>query len=139
LNALKVDKSFPDAHYALAQAYVHLGQFSERMPNWRTHRGLAADKLQGANRPWQPAACRRQDRRRAKAGRCRVMAAQPNNPDVHAMLSAIARQAGQKDQALIEIHRALELDPNRAAFHEDLALLQVGRSEPRLLPLWKMS
>ena len=27
-NALKVDKNYPDAHYALAQAYVHLGQFS---------------------------------------------------------------------------------------------------------------
>ena len=55
-----------------------------------------------------------------------VMAAQPNNPDVHALLSAIAVRRGQKDQALIEIQRALELDPNRAAFHEDLALLQSG-------------
>ncbi len=53
-----------------------------------------------------------------------VMAAQPNNPDVHALLSAIAARRGQKDQALIEIQRAIELDPNRAAFHEDLALLQ---------------
>ena len=55
-----------------------------------------------------------------------VMAAQPNNPDVHALLSAIAVRRGQKDQALTEIQRALELDPNRAAFHEDLALLQAG-------------
>src|SRR5580704_15677459 len=28
LNALKVDKDFAPAHYALAQAYEHLGQFS---------------------------------------------------------------------------------------------------------------
>jgi Tfp pilus assembly protein PilF len=26
-NALKVDKGYPDAHYELAQAYLHLGQF----------------------------------------------------------------------------------------------------------------
>jgi len=55
-----------------------------------------------------------------------VMAAQPNNPDGHALLSAIAVKRGLRDQALIEIHRALELEPNRAAFHEDLALLQAG-------------
>jgi len=54
------------------------------------------------------------------------MAAQPNNPDGHALLSAIAVKRGLRDQALIEIHRALELEPNRAAFHEDLALLQAG-------------
>jgi len=28
LNALKVDKDFAEAHYALAQAYEHLGQLS---------------------------------------------------------------------------------------------------------------
>ena len=55
-----------------------------------------------------------------------MMAAQPNNPDVHALLSAIAVRRGEKDQAVIEIQRAIELDPNRAAFHEDLALLQSG-------------
>ena len=27
-NALKIDKGYADAHYALAQTYVHLGQFS---------------------------------------------------------------------------------------------------------------
>ena len=71
LNALKVDKNYPDAHYELAQAYEHLGQF--RRGVWRTgaHRGLAADELQGADRPWQPLARRRQDRRRASTGQCR--------------------------------------------------------------------
>ncbi len=36
-----------------------------------------------------------------------VMAAEPNNPDVHALLSAIARRRGNKDIALDELHRAL--------------------------------
>src|ERR1017187_1786037 len=27
-NALKIDKNFADAHYALAQTYLHLGAFS---------------------------------------------------------------------------------------------------------------
>jgi Flp pilus assembly protein TadD len=54
-----------------------------------------------------------------------VEVAQPNNPGVHALLSAIAFRSGQKDQALIQIHRALELDPRRALFHENLAILQI--------------
>ncbi len=29
LNALKVDKNYPDAHYELAETYEHLGQFNE--------------------------------------------------------------------------------------------------------------
>ena len=125
LNALKVDKNFADAHYALAQAYVHLGQFSAaygelartvdlQPTNYKARIDLGNLLIAGG----------KTDDAQVQANA--VMAAQPNNPDVHAMLSAIAVRRGQKDQALIEIQRALELDPNRAAFHEDLALLQSG-------------
>jgi tetratricopeptide (TPR) repeat protein len=124
-NALKVDKNYPDAHYELAQAYEHLGQFSgaygelartvDLQPtNYKARIDLANILLAGA----------RTDDAQAQANA--VMAAQPNNPDVHALLSAIAVRRGQKDEALIEMHRALALDPNRATFHEDLALLQAG-------------
>lgn len=123
LNALKVDKNFADAHYALAQAYEHLGQFSgaygelmhtvDLQPtNYKARLDLGNLFIAGG----------RTDDAQQQANA--VMAAQPNNPDVHALLFAIAVRRGQKDQALIEIQRAIELDPNRAAFHEDLALLQ---------------
>ena len=125
LNALKVDKNFADAHYELAQAYEHLGQFSgaygelartvDLQPtNYKARLDLGNLLIAGG----------RTDDAQAQANA--VMAAQPNNPDVHALLSAIAVRRGQKDQALIEIQRAMELDPNRAAFHEDLALLQAA-------------
>ena len=124
-NALKIDKNYPDAHYELAQAYVHLGQFSAaygelartvalQPTNYKARIDLGNLLLAGG----------KIDDAQAQANA--VMAAQPNNPDVHAMLGAIAVKRGQKDQALNELHRALELDPNRAAFHEDLALLQAG-------------
>ena len=125
LNALKVDKTFPDAHYALAQAYVHLGQYNaayaeltrtvELQPNNLKARIDLGNLLLAGGKP---------DLAQAQADA--VMAADPNNPDVHAMLSVIAIKKGQKDQALIEINRALALDPNRASFHENLALLQEG-------------
>jgi len=123
LNALKVDKGFPDAHYALSQAYMHLGQYSaaygelshtvELQPaNYKARIDLgnlllAGGKLDDAQK-------------QADA----IKAAQPDNPDLHAMLSAIAVRRGQRDVALTEMNRALELEPSRAAFHEDLALLQ---------------
>jgi Tfp pilus assembly protein PilF len=122
-NALKIDKSYADAHYALAQTYEHLGQFSgaygelvrtvDLQPtNYKARIDLGNLLIAGG----------KTDDAQVQANA--VMAGQPNNPDVHALLSAIAVRRGQKDQALIEIQRALELDPNRAAFHEDLALLQ---------------
>ena len=124
-NALKIDKSYPDAHYELAQTYVHLGQFSAaygelvrtvalQPTNYKARIDLGNLLLAGG----------KTDDAQAQANA--VMAAQPNNPDVHAMLGAIAAKRGQKDQALTEIHRALELEPNRSAFHEDLALLQAA-------------
>jgi tetratricopeptide (TPR) repeat protein len=124
-NAVKIDKSYADAHYELAQAYEHLGQFGaayselgrtvELQPtNYKARIDLGNLLLAGG----------KIDDAQAQANA--VIAAQPDNPDGHALLSAIAGKRGQKDQALIEIHRALELEPNRAAFHEDLALLEAG-------------
>ena len=124
-NALKIDKGYTDAHYRLAQAYEHLGQFNAayaeltvtvalQPTNLNARIDLGNLLLSGGKTDEAEA--------QAKA----VMAAQPNNPDAHALFSAIAIRRGQKSQALSEIQRALELDPNRAAFHQNLALLQAG-------------
>lgn len=126
-NALKVDKSYAAAHYALAQAYEHLSEYGSaygelaRTVNLQPTNYKARIDLGNL----LIAAGRIDD---AQAQASAVMAAQPNNPDVHALLSAIAVRRGQKDQAVIEMQRALELDPSRSAFDDDLALLQ--SSEP---------
>jgi tetratricopeptide (TPR) repeat protein len=123
LNALKVDKSYTEAHYALAQTYMHLGQFSSayaeltrtvdlQPDNYKARIDLGNLLLTGGKID--------DAQKQADA----VMAAQPNNPDLHALLSAIAVRRGHRDVALTEIGRAIELAPNRAAFHEDFALLQ---------------
>jgi tetratricopeptide (TPR) repeat protein len=123
LNALKVDSDFSAAHYELAQTYKHLGQPSEacvelaRTVSLRPRDYEARIELGNLLLASGRAA-------EAQAQADAVMGAQPNNPGAHALLSAIAFRNGQKDQALMEIHRALELDPRRALFHENLALLQ---------------
>jgi Tfp pilus assembly protein PilF len=125
MNALKVDGDFTEAHYELAQTYEHLGEISDA----RAELVRTVD-LQPANYSARVDlgnllfAGGRTDEAKIQADA--VMAEQPDNPGVHALLSAIEVRRGQKDQALIEIRRALELDPNRAAFHDDLAILQAG-------------
>lgn len=123
LNALKVDGDSPEAHYQLAQAYEHMGQFVAAADELgrtvdadpenlsaRIDLGnllLASGRLSMAQE-------------QAKA----VMAKQPDNAAGHALLCAIALRQGKNDIAIAEIKRAIKLDPNRAVFHENLGLLQ---------------
>lgn len=120
-NALKVDKNFAEAHYALAQTYIHMGimnaasgelqkTVSLQPGNIKARIDLGNMLLGGG----------RIDDAQAQASA--ILSTQPNNAEVHALLSRIAFRRGQKDVALAEIHRALELAPNVAEFHETLAL-----------------
>lgn len=126
-NALKIDKNFADAHYALAQTYVHMGSlgaaYGELQKTVHLQPGNTQARIDLGN--MLLAGGKIDD---AQAQGSAAMEAQPNNADVHALLSRIAAQRGQKDVAMIEIHRALELAPNEAALHETLALLEAGDS-----------
>jgi tetratricopeptide (TPR) repeat protein len=126
-NALKIDKNFAEAHYALAQSYLHMGAFSSAFgellrtvdlqpANYKARLDLGSMYLAG-NRPDDA-------QKQADA----VIAGQPDNADGHALLSRIAARRGQKDLAFAEIRRALELAPNEATLHEILALFEVGDS-----------
>ncbi len=124
-NALKIDKNFADAHYALAKTYLHMGAVSAaygellrtvdlQPTNYKARLELGDMLLAGG----------KVDGAQTQAGA--ILAAEPNNADAHALLARIAARRGQKDQALSEIHRALELNPNKADYHDTLALLEVG-------------
>jgi Tfp pilus assembly protein PilF len=122
-NALRIDKNFAEAHYALAQTYLHMGVISssyvELMRTVNLQPGNVKARTDLGN---MLIAGGRMDDAQAQASA--ALSAQPNNADVHALLSRIALRRGQKDLALTEIHRALELAPNEAALYETLALLQ---------------
>ena len=124
-NALKIDKNFGDAYYARSQAYLHMGALSTAYSDLRRtveleptnykaridlgNMSLASGKIDDA-----------------QAQATAVMAAQPTNADVYSLLSRIAAKRGQKDLALTEIHRALDLSPNDSKHHETLALLEAS-------------
>lgn len=124
-NALKLDKNFAEAHYQLAQvdlrlkmyqqAYVELQRAVDLQPsNFDARLGLANLLLVGGKTA--------DAQQQANA----LMASQPNNADLHALLSAIALRSSNKDLALSEMQRAAELDPKRASFHESMALLRAA-------------
>jgi Tfp pilus assembly protein PilF len=124
-NALKIDKNFADAHYALAKTYLHMGAANAasgelqrtvylQPQNYKARTDLGNLLLAGGNVDG------------AQAQAAAVLAAQPDNADVHSLLSRIAARKGQQDVALTEIHRALELAPDKADLHETFALLEMG-------------
>jgi Tfp pilus assembly protein PilF len=124
-NALKIDKNFADAHYALAQVYLHMGAINTaytelrktvdlQPANYKARIDLGNILLAGGKTD------------DAQAQAAAVMAAQPNNADAHSLLSRIAAKRGNKDLAMTEIHRALELAPNEPKLHETLALLKMN-------------
>ena len=126
-NALKIDKNFADAHYALAQSYLHLGALNAAFGELRKSVDLQPDNFKARiDLGNMFLAEGKVDDAQAQADA--ALAAQPDYADVHALLSRIAAKRGQKEIALKEIHRALELAPNEAALHETLALLEVSDS-----------
>jgi tetratricopeptide (TPR) repeat protein len=124
-NALKIDRNFAEAHYALAQTYLHLGAFSASFGELQRTVGLQPGNIKARiDLGNMFLAGGRIDDAQAQASA--AVSAQPNNADVHALLSRIATRRGQKDIAMAEIHRALELAPNESSLHETLALQQAG-------------
>lgn len=124
-NALKIDKNFADAHYALAQTYLHMGALSgafaelQRTVNLQPANVKARIDLGNMN-----LAGSKVDDAQTQANA--ALAAQPDNADVHSLLARIAERRGQKEVAYKEIHRALQLAPNEAALHETLAMFEAA-------------
>lgn len=121
-NALKIDRNYPDAHYALAQVYLRTGQLGAAYSEFQHTVDLDptnfAARIELAN---LLLAGGRIDDAQAQANI--VANARPNSPDLHELLSAIAFKRGDTAKSMDEMRRALALDPNRAAFHDNLAFL----------------
>ncbi len=128
MNALKVDGDFSDAHYELAQVYEHMGQFWAASEELERAINAQPDNLSARlDLGNLLLASGRTDSASMQANA--VLTAQVNNPGAHALLSAIASREGKNETALAEIKRAIALDPNRAAFHQNLALLLANAPE----------
>lgn len=125
LNALKVDKNFGDAHYELAKTYLKMNSpqaaYAELLKTVQVSPNNLQAKIDLGNLLLDGRAVDRAEEQ-ARA----VLAINPNNPDAYALLAGIAQQKGDNPTAIQNIQRAIQLDPNRAAFHTEAALLQTA-------------
>lgn len=122
-NALKVDRNFGDAHYELAKVYLKQGsalpgyaellRTVDLMPNNIQARIDLGNLQLIGNAPDKAT-------EQARA----VLALDSNNADAYALLSTIAARKGDIADATAQIQKALSIDPNRAAFHTTLGVLQ---------------
>ncbi|HVC46127.1 MAG TPA: tetratricopeptide repeat protein [Terracidiphilus sp.] len=122
-NSLKADKNFPAAHFALAKAYMHMGAYSAAYREFSRTVDLQPTNYEArVDLGNMLISVGKTDdaEKQAKA----VFAGDPNNPDLHALLSAIALKRGDRQKAMAEIQKAIQLGPNRSAFYDNLAVMQ---------------
>jgi Tfp pilus assembly protein PilF len=127
-NALKVDHNFAEAHYELAKTYLAMGNIIVAYSELLKTVDLAPSNVDARIDTGEiqlAGGLPDQALEQAKA----VLAIDTNNPNAYALLCGIAVQKGDRAEALTQIQKALKIDPNRAAFHTTLALLQ--ESDPQ--------
>ncbi len=129
-NALRVDRNFAPAHYQLAKTYIQLGSvvagYQELQRTVQLNPSNLEARLDLGNLLLAGGLPDRA-KEQAKA----ILAAQPNNAGGYALLSRIAMKAGNQQEALEDIHKAISLDPNDSKFHTSLGLLQAQTPETR--------
>ncbi len=124
-NALKVDRNYSAAHYELAKTYIQLGSMIAGYQELQRTVNLDPKNLQARldlGNMLLAGGVPDRAKDQAKA----VLSAQPNNADAYALLAHVAQKQGDHEQALALIQHALSIDPNRAAFHTSLGLLQAS-------------
>jgi tetratricopeptide (TPR) repeat protein len=124
-NALRIDKNYGDAHFELAKLYLKMGSGMPAYHELLRTVDLLPQNLEARvdlgnilmlGRP--PALDRATDQANA------VLAINPNYADAYALLSGIARQKGDTAEAMKDIERAIALDPSKAVYHVEAAVLE---------------
>lgn len=123
-NALKADKNFGEAHFKLAETYVRMGAYPGAVSELSRAVALQPNNYQ-ARLDLGNLLLAGGDTNAAEVHAKFVLQHQPRNPDLHALLSAIALKRGDPKQALAELQRAIQLAPSRAGFYDNLALIQM--------------
>jgi tetratricopeptide (TPR) repeat protein len=122
-NALKVDHNFAEAYYQLGKTYIEMGNV---MAGY--NQLLRAVDLGPSNLPARIelgnvlAAGGAPDRALVQAKA--VLAIDANNADAYALLARLDEKKGDHVQAAADIRHALAIDPKRADFHTELAVIE---------------
>ncbi|MER3429177.1 MAG: hypothetical protein C4334_14005 [Pyrinomonas sp.] len=125
-NALQIDDNLAIAHWGLAQAYEGLGRIQEAFEELRRTIQLDPNNLDAKVkmgnylllvRPPQIDEAERLARE--------VLERDQNHIEGHILLGSVLFQKGDRDGALAELNRAVEIDPQRIESHLSLARFYV--------------
>ena len=122
-NALKVDHNFAEAHYQLGTVYLKMGSVMPAYAELNRAVSLQPGNLQARIDLGNLMLAGKLPDRAADQANA-VLAIKSDDADAYALLASVAAVKGDKPTALSRIQRALEIDPNKAAFHTTLGLLQ---------------
>lgn len=122
-NALKVDRNFAEAHYQLGTVYLKMGSVMPAYAELSRTVALQPSNLQARiDLGDLLLAGKAPDRALEQANA--VLAIKNDDADAYGLLASIAAVKGDRPAALAQIQHALAIEPNRAAFHATLGLLQ---------------
>ena len=124
-NALKVDRNFAEAHYQLSKVLLKQGSIMPAYGELLRTVDLQPGNLQARIDLGNLLVAGKQSDRAAEQAKA-VLAIDSRNADAYGLLSAIAASKGDREEALVQIKKALDIDPNRANFHASLGFLQSG-------------
>ncbi len=122
-NALKVDHNYAEAHYQLGTVYLKMGSVMPAYAELNRAVALQPGNLQARiDLGNLLLAGKLADRASEQANA--VLAIKNDDADAYALLASIAAVNGDRPAALTQIQHALAIEPNKAAFHTTLGLLQ---------------
>jgi tetratricopeptide (TPR) repeat protein len=124
-NAIKIDRNFGDAHFALSKVYLEMGAIPAAYGELLKAVDLSPNNIQArldlgnlslaGGRPEVAA-------QQVKA----ILAQAPNSAAAYALQCGISAHAGDRTAAIDEIRHAISLDPANSNYHTTLALLEVS-------------
>jgi tetratricopeptide (TPR) repeat protein len=124
-NALKVDHNFADAHYQLSKVYLKEGAVQPAFQELRRTVDLQPGNIKARIDLGNLLLAGRAPDRAAEQANA-ILALQSNNPDAFSILAGVAASKGNRTEALAQIQHALAIDPQRAAFHATLGMIQAS-------------
>ena len=124
-SALQIDDGLIAAHWGLAQAYEGLERFAESFEELKRIVDLDANHLDARVRlgNYYLAPPKRTPEMIAEAERLAkdVLAKDPNHIEGHILMATVLFAQGQRDEALAELNKAVEIDPQRVESYLSLA------------------
>lgn len=122
-NAAKLDPSFANAHYQLAETYIRLQAWSDAYRELQRTVELDPSNVKAQLELGNLLVAAR-SLAEAQGVIDKLLEKDPNNADAYVLQANLAVAQGNRDAAIKQLQKAIVLDPNRPEFYVQLAALE---------------